>query len=184
MIKLYFVKIHLDLDKIMMDLILTPSRHSHESDLMSDENNVLQSTTTSSALINLGQKTNTNLKELQALINSRVNTLSARSKIPRNFLRPTRPISQQSLIMNLMKIRVNKSESSFSEFHCPQGFGYYMIEYSGCTKYKHCENWNKEYASLSVNKCRQGVFDFTRKMCVPNEEYKCDLDTPRFVPEA
>ena len=117
--------------------------------------------------------------------NARVSMLTTKPKI-----QLVNPISRRqppaSQAKNLMRIKLLKSDSSFSAFHCPNGFGYYLINESACTKYKRCEDWNAEYASLSVYKCREGmVFDFSGKQCVLNSEFKCDESlVGMFVPEA
>ena len=111
--------------------------------------------------------------------------LTSRPKLKIQADKPflTNPQSPASLSTNIMRIKVLKSERIFTDFHCPQGFGYYMIENSGCTKYKLCENWNDEYASMSVNKCRQGVFDSNKRICVPASLFECNDKLPNFVPE-
>jgi len=116
--------------------------------------------------------------------NARVSMLTTKPKIQlvNQISRRQPPASKTEIIM---RIRLLKSDSSFSAFHCPNGFGYYLIKDSACTKYKRCEDWNEKYASLSVNKCREGmVFDFSGKQCVPNSEFKCDESlVGMFVPE-
>lgn len=84
----------------------------------------------------------------------------------------------------IMRIRVNKNENLYKDYHCTKGPGYYAIENSQCTKYKYCEDWNADYAAMSINKCQQNsIFDFRMRKCVQKTiENQCDL-TIDFVTE-
>lgn len=101
------------------------------------------------------------------------------------FRRPTFMQQQKQIkVKTLLRQRVAKSDPVYSTYHCPQGYGYYLIEGSGCTKYKRCEDWNQNYVSLTLDKCAEGVFDFNRKTCVPADQYNCDEDNHvKFVAE-
>lgn len=129
---------------------------------------------------NLSEK----VRRLGDQVNARVKMLTTRPKI-----QLTSPITRRqpplSLAENLMRVKLLKSDSSFSTFHCPYGFGYYLIKDTECTKYKQCEDWNSEYASMSVNKCREGmVFDFRKKLCVTSDKFECNESVMKmFVPE-
>lgn len=100
------------------------------------------------------------------------------------FRRPTYMQPEPIKVKTLLRQRVAKSDPVYSTYHCPHGYGYYLIEGSGCTKYKRCEDWNQNYVSLILDKCSRGVFDFTKKTCVPADQYVCDENTHvRFVAE-
>jgi hypothetical protein len=156
-------------NEIMMDLIL-PS---------SFDENLLPTTT----------QVPDDLRRIQDNIKARITTLRARPKVSTSIPFHTKSAAkrQQSIKnmpINIMKIKILKSDYPFSTFHCPHGFGYYLIENSGCLKYKLCENWNSEYASMSVNKCRNGgVFDITKRVCVASGQFECNDMLPKFVPE-
>lgn len=118
-----------------------------------------------------------NKQQLTSLISSKVNTLKFNKNNQKKHKR------ESSVPIILMNRTVKKMERSYRQFHCPQGLGYYLIEDTNCTKYKYCQDWNSEFASLSINKCHQGVFSFHERKCVSYDEYTCDETTPKFVPE-
>ena len=102
-------------------------------------------------------------------------------------LRARRPLKKQNTIKVtiLLRQRIAKSDPNYIPVHCPHGYGYYLIENSECSKYKRCEEWNENYVSLSIEKCSEGVFDFTKRVCVPQSQYACAAETTlvKFVPE-
>ncbi len=155
---------------------------------MKENQPIIVSTASSEILTNLDKKNSTasdKVVNLSNKLNARLSMLTTRPKI-----QLTNPVmrrqSSVSQAKNLMRIKVLKSDISFSTFHCPNGFGYYLIKGSGCGKYKKCENWNEEYASLSVNKCREGMaFNFEKKECVESAKLECNENMINlFVPEA
>lgn len=117
-----------------------------------------------------------NQQKLAKLISSKLSTLKFNKKVPVKHTETSIPIT-------IMTKTVKKMDRTYKQFHCPQGLGYYLIENTGCTKYKYCENWNDKFSSLSINKCHKGVFSFNERKCVSFGQYTCDEYTPKFIPE-
>ena len=117
-----------------------------------------------------------NQQKLANLISSKLSTLKFNKKVPVKHTETSIPIT-------IMTKTVKKMDRTYKQFHCPQGLGYYLIENTGCTKYKYCENWNDKFSSLSINKCHKGVFSFNERKCVSFGQYTCDEYTPKFIPE-
>jgi len=90
---------------------------------------------------------------------------------------------KKNIFETIMRIKVNKHDILYKDYHCIKGPGFYAIKNSHCNKYKYCEDWTTDYAAMSINKCEQNsIFDFRLRRCMPEKETQCN-ETIDFIPE-
>jgi hypothetical protein len=73
--------------------------------------------------------------------------------------------------VSVLRKKVLKDSLVFNMFDCPNGLGYYLVNQIDCGTFKLCQDWDKRFAAVTLNKCiNEKIFNFRTLKCVSREE--------------